>query len=119
MSFRDLLFPSRVPYSSLAEEHYKDLSAKPFFKDLVDYICSGPVVCMIWGGKGVVKSARTLLGATNPIESAPGTIRGDFAVEVGRNVCHGSDSIENGEREVNLWCVLSTEHCICMWKCMN
>lgn len=63
------LFPS---ISHIAEEHYKDLKAKPFFKDLVDYICSGPVVAMVWAGKGVVKSARTLIGATNPLESAPG-----------------------------------------------
>ena len=62
----------------LAEEHYKDLSSKPFFPDLVEYICSGPVVCMILEGKGVVASARKLIGATNPLESEPGTIRGDF-----------------------------------------
>jgi nucleoside-diphosphate kinase len=87
----------------LAKEHYGDLKEKPFFGDLVGYICSGPVVCMVWEGAGVVKSARKLIGATNPLESEPGTIRGDFAVEVGRNVIHGSDSIENGEREIGLW----------------
>lgn len=87
----------------LAKEHYGDLKEKPFFPDLVGYICSGPVVAMVWEGKGVVKSARKLIGATNPLESEPGTIRGDFAVEVGRNVIHGSDSIENGEREIGLW----------------
>merc|ERR1711912_182023 len=87
----------------LAEEHYKDLSSKPFFPDLVEYICSGPVVCMILEGKGVVASARKLIGATNPLESEPGTIRGDFAVGVGRNIVHGSDSPENGEREIALW----------------
>jgi len=87
----------------LAEEHYKDLSSKPFFPKLVEYIVSGPVVAMIWEGDGVVKSARKLIGATNPLESEPGTIRGDFAVEVGRNVIHGSDSPENGEREAALW----------------
>ncbi|CAG9466109.1 unnamed protein product [Pedinophyceae sp. YPF-701] len=87
----------------VAEEHYKDLSSKPFYKDLVDYICSGPVVAMVWSGAGVVKSARLLIGATNPLEAAPGTIRGDLAVEVGRNVVHGSDSVENGVREANLW----------------
>ena len=75
----------------VAEEHYQDLSEKPFFGDLVDYICSGPVVCMVWEGPGVVKSARKMIGATNPLESEPGTIRGDLAVEVGRNVIHGSD----------------------------
>merc|ERR1719261_1428888 len=87
----------------LAKEHYKDLSEKPFFGDLVEYICSGPVVCMVWEGKGVIKSARKLIGATNPLEAEPGTIRGDFAVETGRNVIHGSDSIENGEREIGIW----------------
>jgi nucleoside-diphosphate kinase len=58
---------------------------------------------MIWEGKSVVKAGRTLLGATNPQDSAPGTIRGDFCVEVGRNVCHGSDSVESAKREINLW----------------
>uniref|UniRef100_A0A061S192 Nucleoside diphosphate kinase n=1 Tax=Tetraselmis sp. GSL018 TaxID=582737 RepID=A0A061S192_9CHLO len=87
----------------LAEEHYKDLSSKPFFSDLVNYIISGPVVAMVWEGNGVVKSARKIIGATNPLEAEPGTIRGDFAVEVGRNVVHGSDSPENGEREAALW----------------
>uniref|UniRef100_A0A7S0R3R2 Nucleoside diphosphate kinase n=1 Tax=Pyramimonas obovata TaxID=1411642 RepID=A0A7S0R3R2_9CHLO len=87
----------------LAEEHYKDLSEKPFFKDLVDYIISGPVVCMVWEGPGVVKAGRKLIGATNPLEAEPGTIRGDLAIEVGRNVVHGSDSVENGEREIGLW----------------
>lgn len=87
----------------IAEEHYKDLSSKPFFPALVEYILSGPVVCMVWEGAGVVKSARKLIGATNPLESEPGTIRGDFAVQVGRNVVHGSDSAENGERETALW----------------
>ncbi|GLI65540.1 hypothetical protein VaNZ11_009098, partial [Volvox africanus] len=87
----------------VAEEHYKDLSAKPFYKDLVNYILSGPVVCMVWEGKGVVATARKMIGATNPLASEPGTIRGDFAIEVGRNVIHGSDSPENGEREAGLW----------------
>ncbi|KAK9812423.1 hypothetical protein WJX73_009650 [Symbiochloris irregularis] len=91
------------PDKALAEEHYKDLSSKPFFKDLVDYIISGPVVAMVWEGAGVVKSARKLIGATNPLEAEPGTIRGDFAVQTGRNVVHGSDSPENGEREAALW----------------
>eukprot|EP00892_Ulva_mutabilis_P001255 jgi/Ulvmu1/1112/UM106_0029.1 len=88
---------------SVAEEHYKDLSEKPFYSKLVEYIVSGPVVCIALEGNGVVKSARKLIGATNPLESEPGTIRGDFAVDVGRNVVHGSDSPENGERELGLW----------------
>ena len=98
----------------VAEEHYKDLSSKPFFKDLVDYIISGPVVCMVWGGKNAVVSARTLIGATNPIESAPGTIRGDLAVEVGRNVIHGSDSVENGVRETKLW--FGSDDAVIAWE---
>lgn len=64
---------------------------------------SGPVCAMIWEGKNVVKSGRTLLGATNPSDSAPGTIRGDFCIDVGRNICHGSDSVESAKREIALW----------------
>ena len=64
---------------------------------------SGPVVCMVWKGKNVVATGRKMLGATNPLESAPGTIRGDFAIDVGRNICHGSDSVESAEREIALW----------------
>ena len=87
----------------VAEEHYKDLASKPFYKDLVNYILSGPVVAMVWEGDGVVASARKIIGATNPLASEPGTIRGDYAIQVGRNVIHGSDSPENGERETALW----------------
>lgn len=87
----------------LAEEHYKELSSKPFFPKLVKYITSGPVVCMAWEGPGVVASARKLIGVTNPLQAEPGTIRGDLGIEVGRNVVHGSDSPENGVREIGLW----------------
>ncbi|XP_059300026.1 nucleoside diphosphate kinase 2, chloroplastic isoform X1 [Lycium ferocissimum] len=87
----------------LAEEHYKDLQSKPFFPKLIDYITSGPVVCMAWEGVGVVASARKLIGATNPLNAEPGTIRGDLAVQTGRNVVHGSDSPDNGKREIALW----------------
>lgn len=69
---------------AFAEKHYADLSAKPFFSGLVDYIISGPVVAMVWEGKNVVTTGRKIIGATNPADSAPGTIRGDFAVEIGR-----------------------------------
>jgi len=69
---------------SFAEKHYEDLSAKPFFAVLVEYIISGPVVAMVWEGKGVVLTGRKIIGATNPAESAPGTIRGDYAIMVGR-----------------------------------
>ena len=85
------------------EEHYKDLAGKGFFAGLVEYMTSGPVVCMVWAGKGVVATGRVMLGATNPADSAPGTIRGDFCVEVGRNICHGSDAVESAEREIALW----------------
>ncbi|KAG6474328.1 hypothetical protein ZIOFF_068254 [Zingiber officinale] len=79
----------------LAEEHYRDLKDKSFYPKLINYITSGPVVCV-----GVVASARKLIGATNPLQAEPGTIRGDLAVQTGRNVVHGSDSPENGHREV-------------------
>ncbi|OMP00751.1 Nucleoside diphosphate kinase [Corchorus olitorius] len=88
---------------SFAEKHYADLSAKPFFTGLVEYIISGPVVAMIWEGKGVVATGRTIIGATNPAASAPGTIRGDFAIDIGRNVIHGSDSVESARKEIALW----------------
>jgi len=76
---------------------------KPFFPGMRDYMLSGPVCCMAFEGKEAVTTGRKMLGATNPLESAPGTIRGDFCVEVGRNICHGSDSVENAEREISLW----------------
>lgn len=70
---------------SFAEKHYADLSSKPFFQGLVDYIISGPVVAMVWEGKSVVTTGRKIIGATNPLASEPGTIRGDFAVDIGRS----------------------------------
>eukprot|EP01040_Poterioochromonas_malhamensis_P010827 gene10827-11801_t len=91
------------PSRETLEEHYRDLKAKPFFPKLMDYMSSGPVVAMVWEGKQVVKTGRAMLGATNPLESAPGTIRGDFAIDVGRNICHGSDSVDSAEREIALW----------------
>ncbi|XP_042442051.1 nucleoside diphosphate kinase-like isoform X2 [Zingiber officinale] len=96
----------------LAEEHYRDLKDKSFYPKLINYITSGPVVCMAWAGVGVVASARKLIGATNPLQAEPGTIRGDLAVQTGRNVVHGSDSPENGHREVALW---FTEEELCQW----
>lgn len=88
---------------SFAEKHYADLSSKPFFGGLVEYIVSGPVVAMVWEGKQVVSTGRKLVGATNPLAAEPGTIRGDFAVDIGRNVIHGSDSVENARKEIALW----------------
>ncbi|KAL7005497.1 nucleoside diphosphate kinase Ndk1 [Cystobasidiomycetes sp. EMM_F5] len=85
------------------EKHYSDLSSKGFFKGLVAYMASGPVVAMVWEGKDVVKQGRAMLGATNPLASAPGTIRGQYCIDVGRNVIHGSDSVEAAQKEIALW----------------
>lgn len=86
-----------------AEKHYEHLNAKPFFGELVDFIVSGPVFAMVWEGKHAVKNARELIGATDPSEALPGTIRGDFATDVSSNIVHGSDSNENAEREIKLF----------------
>ncbi|KAJ3094874.1 nucleoside diphosphate kinase, partial [Physocladia obscura] len=91
------------PGKSHLEKHYADLATKKFFPGLIEYMTSGPVVAMVWVGKGVVKAGRVLLGETNPLSSLPGTIRGDFAVDIGRNICHGSDSVESAEHEIALW----------------
>ncbi|EDW14785.2 uncharacterized protein Dmoj_GI24450 [Drosophila mojavensis] len=87
----------------LLEKHYADLSARPFFPGLVNYMSSGPVVPMVWEGLNVVKTGRQMLGATNPADSLPGTIRGDFCIQVGRNIIHGSDAVESAEKEIALW----------------
>jgi nucleoside-diphosphate kinase len=87
----------------LAESHYDVHRERPFFGGLVDFITSGPVVAMVWEGDGVVASARQIIGATNPLTSAPGTIRGDFGVNIGRNLIHGSDAVETAQREIALW----------------
>lgn len=87
----------------LAEKHYGVHKERPFFGSLVEFICSSPVVAMVWEGDGVVAAARNLIGATNPLTAAPGTIRGDFGVSIGRNLIHGSDAIETAQHEINLW----------------
>lgn len=87
----------------LAAEHYREHVERPFYKDLVAYIISGPVVAMIWEGKNAVEAARTTIGATNPSKAAAGTIRGDFGMEIGRNLVHGSDSVESGIREAAIF----------------
>ncbi|CAB3360047.1 nucleoside diphosphate kinase-like [Cloeon dipterum] len=87
----------------LLKQHYADLSSKPFFPGLVSYMASGPVVPMVWEGLDVVKTGRVMLGATNPKDSAPGTIRGDLCIDVGRNIIHGSDSVESANKEIALW----------------
>jgi nucleoside-diphosphate kinase len=87
----------------MAENHYGEHKEKPFFSGLVNFITSGPIVAMVWEGLNVVDSARKMMGATNPKDALPGTIRGDFSVDLGRNVIHGSDSVDSAEREINIF----------------
>lgn len=87
----------------LAKEHYAEHVEKPFFNDLISFITSGPVFAMVVEGKNVVEVTRTLVGETNPTKAAPGTIRGDYGIDLGRNIIHGSDSNESAEREIGLW----------------
>ena len=89
--------------NELAEQHYGEHKDKPFFNDLVSFITSGPVVAMQVEGENVVLQIRNLMGATNPSESTPGSIRGDLATELDKNVVHGSDSDESAERELSLF----------------
>merc|ERR1719433_1881765 len=86
-----------------AERHYADLSRKPFFNGLTNFLSSGPVFAMCWKGKGAVKTGRVMLGETNPAASLPGTIRGDYSIDIGRNICHGSDAVESANHEIALW----------------
>jgi nucleoside-diphosphate kinase len=92
-----------VVSEDLAKKHYEEHAAKPFFPNLVSFIRSGPVVAMVVEGKDVVPIVRSMVGATNPKNSNPGTIRGDFAVDMGRNVIHASDSPESAKREISLY----------------
>ena len=87
----------------LAETHYAIHKGKPFYAGLIEYITSAPVMAMVWEGPNAVAAVRQTMGSTRPTEAAPGTLRHDFALEVGRNLTHGSDSPENGEKEVSLW----------------
>ena len=86
-----------------ASTHYGEHIEKPFFGELVSFITSGPVVAMVLEGEGVIEGTRTLMGKTNPANSAPGTIRGDYAVNLSRNVVHGSDSPESAKREISIF----------------
>ena len=101
--FKLVALKMAAPGKEHFEKHYADLSSKPFFGGLVSYASSGPVVAMVWEGHNVIASGRKLLGATRPDDSAPGTIRGDYAIDVGRNIIHGSDSVESAQNEINLW----------------
>jgi nucleoside-diphosphate kinase len=96
-----------------AENHYGEHKEKPFFGGLVEFITSGPIVAMAWEGNNVVASGRTMMGATNPKDSAPGTIRGDFSIDLGRNIIHGSDSVESAERELAIF--FSKEELLTGW----
>ncbi|KRZ02478.1 Nucleoside diphosphate kinase [Trichinella zimbabwensis] len=97
----------------LLNKHYAEHVGKGFFPSLKAYMSSGPVVAMVWEGRDVVKAARNILGATRPLESAPGTLRGDFCIDVGRNLVHGSDSVESAKREIALW--FKPEE-LCKWE---
>jgi len=89
--------------TELAQEHYAEHAERPFFDELVDFITSGPIVAIVLEGSEAVQAARQVIGATNPLEAAPGSIRADYALEVGRNMVHGSDSPGSAEREVALF----------------
>ncbi|ABO67495.1 Nucleoside diphosphate kinase [Geobacillus thermodenitrificans NG80-2] len=101
----------------LAEQHYAEHKERPFFGELVDFITSGPVFAMVWEGENVIAAARQMMGKTNPQDAAPGTIRGDFGLTVGKNVIHGSDSPQSAEREINLF--FKEEELITYTKLMN
>ncbi|WP_083625427.1 nucleoside-diphosphate kinase [Planktothrix serta] len=92
-----------IPSQELAEKHYAVHKERPFFYSLVSFITSGPIVAMVWEGDGVVESARKIIGATNPLNAEPGTIRGDFGINIGRNIIHGSDALETAQNEISLW----------------
>lgn len=87
----------------LAETHYAIHEGKPFYDGLISYITSAPVMAMAWEGPNAIAAVRQTMGSTRPTEAAPGSVRHDFALEVGRNLTHASDTIENGEKEVELW----------------
>jgi nucleoside-diphosphate kinase len=87
----------------LAEEHYAEHAEKPFFGELVEFITSGPTLALVVEGEGAITTVRTTMGATNPADAAPGTIRGDLSLSMPDNLVHGSDSLESAEREIGLW----------------
>ena len=91
------------PPREFMEKHYADLSSKGFFAGLINYMMSGPVCSMVWEGENAVSGGRVMLGATKPSDSLMGTIRGDYCLTVGRNICHGSDTVENANLEIALW----------------
>ena len=94
---------SVVPSQETAEAHYEVHSGRPFYPGLIKFVTSGPVVCMAWSGKDAITVARTLIGSTNGREATPGTIRGDFGMDMGFNMIHGSDAAETAAFELGLW----------------
>ncbi len=111
--FKLVALKQLIPSRELAQQHYGVHKERPFFNDLVDFISSGPVVAMVWEGEGVISNARKMIGATKPLEAEPGTIRGDLAVNIGRNIIHGSDGPDTASFEINLW--FNNEE-ICDWN---
>ena len=111
--FKLVALKQLIPSRELAQKHYGVHKERPFFNDLVDFISSGPVIAMVWEGEGVISSARKMIGATKPLEAEPGTIRGDLAVNIGRNIIHGSDGPDTASFEINLW--FNNEE-ICNWN---
>merc|ERR1712205_69227 len=101
-----------TPGKAHMEKHYEDLKAKKFFPGLIEYMTSGPVICMVWSGMDAVVTGRKMLGATKPADSDPGTIRGDMCIDVGRNICHGSDAVESAEAEI----ALRFPEGVCAWS---
>ncbi len=87
----------------MAEKHYAIHQGKPFFEGLVSFITSSPLIAAVFEGKSAVEVVRKMMGATDPVKAAPGTIRGDLALDIGRNVVHGSDSLENAQKEISLF----------------
>ena len=94
---------SDVPRRATAATHYAVHAERPFYPGLINFVTSGPVVCMAWNGKDAISVARTLIGATNGREASPGTIRGDFGMDMGYNMIHGSDAADTAEFELGLW----------------
>ena len=94
---------SVVPSQETAEAHYEVHKERPFYPGLIKFVTSGPVVCMAWSGKDAITVARTLIGSTNGREASPGTIRGDFGMDMGFNMIHGSDAAETAAFELGLW----------------
>lgn len=92
-----------VVSKELAQRHYGEHKGKPFFDSLVSFITSGPIVAMVWEGKNIVSQVRNMMGKTNPQEAQTGTIRGDYGIDIGRNLIHGSDSLESAKKEISLF----------------